>query len=230
MGEHKFNIVEDFKTMACDKNFMLFTVVFSFMFAIYTCLGGTVDFLMEPYHYSTTDIAICGAGFVVAGMTGAFVIGVLLDRYPKYLLTLRLLVFCCFVVCVPYFWTLPSGKMWMLLINNIFFGFFALPLIPVGSLFCIEISFPINEAMSLGWIIMWSQVVSFGLTYAATAVVKKDPRWEIALFMVLAIIAVVINIFMKEDLKRLKARAAKKESEKSEGSSTKDGMEHGGEF
>ena len=135
---------------------MLFTVVFSIGFSIYTCLGATVDFLLEPYHYSTTDTAIVGAGFIVCGIFGAFIIGIMLDRYPKYLLLLRFCICMLFIVCIPYFWTLPSKNVWILLVNNCLFGFFALPLIPVGTLYCIEISFPINEAMSLGWILMWA--------------------------------------------------------------------------
>ena len=146
----------DFKKMAKDVNFMLFTVVFSVGFSIYTCLGATVDFLVHPYGYSNQDVAIVGAGFIVCGIIGCLIFGIILGFYPKYLLVIRFLVVALFIVCIPYFWTLPSKNVWLLLANNCAFGFFALPLVPIGTLFCIEISFPINEAMSLGWIFMWA--------------------------------------------------------------------------
>ena len=157
MGTHKFSIKEDFIKMAKDKNFMIFTVVFSVMFAVYACLGGTIDFLMANKGYHIVDTSIVGGGFIVAGVFGSGIIGVILDKYRKgYLLTLRILVFCCLVVCIPFYWTLPTGKWYILAPNAALFGLFALPLIPVGTLFCVEISFPINESMSLGWILMWA--------------------------------------------------------------------------
>jgi len=167
MGTHKFDLKGDGLKMLRNKNFLLFTVVFSFMFAIYTCLGATINYLTEPYSYSVSDIALAGGGFIVAGIVGSFLIGIILDKYPKYLLILRILVGACCLVCIPYVWTLPSGKLVWFMLNNIAFGFFALPLIPVGAMFCVEISFPVSEAISLGWIISWSQVLSFGFTYLA---------------------------------------------------------------
>jgi len=50
------------------------------MYAIYTCLGAIINELMAPYGYSTGDTSVAGGVFILAGIFGSFVIGIVLDK------------------------------------------------------------------------------------------------------------------------------------------------------
>ena len=123
---------------------------------------------MAPYNYTVSQTSIAGAIFVISGLVGSMLVGWILDKTNKYLLIYKILCFGTLASAVPFTWTLPSGEMGWLVPNIFLLGFFLLPTIPVGYGFSVEISFPVSEAMSNGWIIFWSQVVGFGFTYFAT--------------------------------------------------------------
>ena len=160
---------------------------------------------MAPYGYSTGDTSVAGGVFILAGIVGSFVIGIILDKTQKYLLIYRILCASSLVFAVGFVWTLPSQKLYLLCINIFLLGLALLPIISVGFGFSVELAFPVSEALSNGWIVFWSQVVGFGFTYLATWLAEQEPRWCVLLFGIQMVIGVTVNFFLIEELRRLKS-------------------------
>ena len=152
------------------------------MYAIYTCLGAIINQLMAPYGYSSGQTGIAGFVFIVAGVAGSAVSGVVLDKTQKYLLTYKLLCLGTLVFALGFIWSLPSKNLLVLCANLFLLGISLLPIIPVGFAFSVELAFPVSEAISNGWIIFWSMILGFVFTYLVTWLVEKDPRWSVLLF------------------------------------------------
>lgn len=72
------------KTMLLNCNFWLLNIVFSFIYAVYNTLGAVVSVVTEKFGYSSTDNSIFGVAFIISGITGSIVHGILLDKYSKY--------------------------------------------------------------------------------------------------------------------------------------------------
>ena len=91
-----------------------------------------------------------------------------------------------------------------------FLGVVILPILPLGFSFGIELTFPVSEAMSIGIMALASNVISFGVTYAATYLTEEfdgtsGSLASIGLLSGMMLFAVIMCIFIKEDLRRLNA-------------------------
>jgi FLVCR family feline leukemia virus subgroup C receptor-related protein len=173
------------------------------MFGIYSSFGAILSNLYSPFGYSGSDISLIGVVFVVSGLIGAPIYGYILDKTQKYLLALRVICVGTLVCGLMLFITIPAGNIYLLLANCSALGFFLLPIIPVGYSFASEITFPISEAMSNGLMIMSSQLCAIILTPLVTWIIKKDPISCLYYYMGLTVFAIVLSIFVKENLKRL---------------------------
>jgi hypothetical protein len=70
-----------------------------------------------------------------------------------------MLVLTCFGSCITsalLFVTLPSGNLYLVMLNMILFGITVFPTIPLSYSLSVELTFPVNEAMSNGIMIMFS--------------------------------------------------------------------------
>jgi len=161
---------------------------------------------MNPYGYTVIHTSIAGGIFIISGLIGSFTVGFIIDRTQKYLFIYKILCICSFIVAIPFTWTLPEGKIYYLFPNIFLFGLFLLPVIPLGNGFSVELSFPVSEAMSNGWIIFWSQIIGFAFTYFGTYLCLIEPRWCILLYGSMILISIILNLFIHEDLKRFKHR------------------------
>mmetsp|Transcript_7812 Transcript_7812/g.7382 ORF Transcript_7812/g.7382 Transcript_7812/m.7382 type:complete len:98 (+) Transcript_7812:735-1028(+) len=80
--ENKF--WKDMGKMLSSLNFWLLNIVFSFIYSIYNTLGAAVSVITEKFGYSSTDNSIFGVVFIVSGISGSILHGILLDKYGKY--------------------------------------------------------------------------------------------------------------------------------------------------
>jgi hypothetical protein len=61
------------------------------IYGVYTILGVVVNTLLTHYNYDAQDTSIIGGTFIFSGLIGSFVFSIILDRYPRYLLILRII-------------------------------------------------------------------------------------------------------------------------------------------
>ena len=135
---------------------MFLVFVFTFLYGVYTALGAVVNFITEPYGYTSTDNSIFAGTLIFCGVLGSFVISVVLDKTAKYKLTCTLLGFGSTVALVCSIWTLPSGSVALFSINLALVGISVVPIIPVAYAFAVELTYPCPEAMSNGMMVLVS--------------------------------------------------------------------------
>jgi len=152
------------------------------------------------------ETSIAGGVFIFSGFFGSFAVGYILDKTQKYLIICRLLCIGTFIFAVPFIWTLPTGKLYIFYPNIFMLGLFLLPIIPLGNGFSVELTFPVSEAISNGFIIFWSQILGFAFTYLGTYLSSIEPRWCVLLFLCMVFLSIILNMFIHEDLKRFEHR------------------------
>jgi len=91
-----------------------------------------------------------GGLFVIAGVTNSIVIGLLLDKYQRYLLSMRATcIFSAVLFACGYFaFTIKNN--YVVGINVALDGAALIPFLPVCIAFAAEVTFPMQEAVVVG--------------------------------------------------------------------------------
>lgn len=129
---------------------------FTTLYGIYTSLGSVVSSITEPYGYTSVDNSIFGAIFILSGVVGSFIYGMILDRTNRYLLVLRVITISSFLSIIGAMFTLPTKNVGLFAVNLLFVGASVIPVIPISYSFAVELTYPLSEAMSNGMMIMVS--------------------------------------------------------------------------
>jgi hypothetical protein len=101
---------------------------------------------------------------------------------------------------------MPSKNFGLFNCNIALFGFFILPIIPVGYSFSIELTYPVSEVMSNGIIMLFSQFMGTILTTVGTNLASSKPHGPlniIYLFCAMILLSAFASLMVKEDLRRL---------------------------
>jgi MFS family permease len=124
-----------------NKNYLLLTTAFTFLYGVYTSLGAVVSQLTEKY-YPPENNAIFGATFILSGVLGSFAFGIALDKTQAYRKILRIINVGALCAIGISFYCLPSGSVPIFALNLFFAGIFVLPIIPISYSFAVELTFP----------------------------------------------------------------------------------------
>ena len=83
-NEESEDFINEMKQILSSLNFWLLNIVFALIYAVYNTLGAVVGVITEKFGYSAFDNSIFGVAFIVSGISGSIVHGILLDKYNKY--------------------------------------------------------------------------------------------------------------------------------------------------
>ena len=95
------------------------------------------------------------------------------------------------------------------MVNIGFLGIFVLPMIPIGYSFSVELTYPVSEAMSNGFMIFLSQIIGSVLVIVATKLTAYHYEKEYCtlVFIGMMTVGLICTFFIKEDLRRVKAES-----------------------
>jgi len=180
-------------------------VSFNMLYSVYTCLGAIVNNLVAPFGYTSKDSSIFGVAFILSGLISSAVVSGYLDKTNKYLKTMKVLCFGTLICSACMLITLPSKNVWLLTINISVVGIFILPIIPTCYNFGTELTYPVSEAMTNGFMLFFSQILGTGMTFGATILSNYKPErmYTVILLLIMMTISCIASIFVKEDLRRL---------------------------
>ena len=138
-----------------------------------------------------------GASFVLSGVTGSFILSILLDKYKCFLKSIRFICFGSLISAIGIYFTLKGGSLLLVCLNIGVLGFCLLPICSVGYSFCTEITYPISEPMSNGIMTFVSQVVGIIASIIATDLCKADPLYCVIMFMFIVLVACIFSLYLK---------------------------------
>ena len=90
-------MVQDFKILISNKNFLWMALVYTLVFCVYSGLGIILALVFAPYGFNTFEISLLGMIFVLTGAVACYLMGIYLDRTNKYLIALRYVVIATLV-------------------------------------------------------------------------------------------------------------------------------------
>ena len=131
------------------------------MIGMNTAFGSSVDPIFGALGFTTVDISVLGVCVVAGGVCSSMVSGILLKAYRKYLLMTRISCFGCAILLFAAIVTFKFGGLKLISLNMILAAVFLVPIIPIGINFANELTFPLDETVTQGSMLMLSQAFGF---------------------------------------------------------------------
>ncbi|XP_061467774.1 heme transporter FLVCR2 isoform X2 [Rhineura floridana] len=188
-------------------NFVLLIVTYGLNTGCFYALSTLLN-RMVMLHYPGEDLNAgrIGLTIIVAGMVGALISGIWLDRTKAYKQTTLLVYIMSFVGMVVYTFTLEQGHIWVVFVTAGILGFFMTGYLPLGFEFAAELTYPESEGTSSGLLNVSAQIFGIIFTISQGQIIDHFGTQAGNLFLcAFLFIGTVITAFIKADLRRQQA-------------------------
>jgi FLVCR family feline leukemia virus subgroup C receptor-related protein len=139
----------------------------------------------------------------VVGIIVSFISGYLLNKYHRYMLMLRVSAFGTFILSSAAIGTFLTKDVLLVATNMIVVAAFLIPVIPLSIDFAGELTFPLEETVTTGFLLMSAQALGFVLSLIVLQLALIHAIYGLSLIVACAGIAAVISATIKDDLRRV---------------------------
>ncbi|XP_014446555.1 feline leukemia virus subgroup C receptor-related protein 2 isoform X2 [Tupaia chinensis] len=163
---------------------------------------------MVILHYPGEEVNAgrIGLTIVIAGMLGAVISGIWLDRSKTYKETTLVVYIMTLVGMVVYTLTLNLGHLWVVFITAGTMGFFMTGYLPLGFEFAVELTYPESEGISSGLLNVSAQVFGIIFTISQGQIIDNYGTMPGNIFLcVFLFLGATLTAFIRADLRRQKA-------------------------
>lgn len=195
------------KMLIKNKSFMLLFLVFTIIVGFFNMMGTILNQFLGTYSINTLETSIIGAIGNVLGIIGCVVSSIIIDKTRKYkpmfiiFITIALVSQVILTVFAEYIHGKASFYVWMITCSAIFLS--AVPCYAIGIDYVCEITYPVGEIVSGGFILAGSNILGIGEIYLADYFMSIDKSMYVnVMSLVLFCIAFICILFLKEELLR----------------------------
>ncbi|XP_073098213.1 choline/ethanolamine transporter FLVCR2 isoform X4 [Manis javanica] len=163
---------------------------------------------MVILHYPGEEVNAgrIGLTIVIAGMLGAMISGIWLDRSKTYKETTLVVYIMTVVGMVVYTFTLNLRHLWVVFITAGTMGFFMTGYLPLGFEFAVELTYPESEGISSGLLNMSAQVFGIIFTIFQGQIIDNYGTMPGNIFLCAFLtLGAALTAFIRPDLRRQKA-------------------------
>ena len=143
---------QSIKLLLKNRSYVFLVIAYSMMIGINCSFGACIYPLFQPLGFSTTNISTMGVLVVFFGVVSSMMNGVLLKCYNKFLLMVRVQCFGTFIFLSCAVYLFQTSYLHVLALNMIVGAMFLVPMIPIGIAFAAELTFPVDETVSQGFL------------------------------------------------------------------------------
>eukprot|EP00828_Plagiopyla_frontata_P047671 TRINITY_DN8880_c0_g1_i1.p2 TRINITY_DN8880_c0_g1~~TRINITY_DN8880_c0_g1_i1.p2 ORF type:complete len:310 (-),score=32.67 TRINITY_DN8880_c0_g1_i1:115-1044(-) len=202
----KINFKKGIVILFKNKQFWLMLIAFSLISGSLSTYASIVDLVLNPFNFSSSSSAVCGALIIVSGITSSIIFGMLANKTHKYKLIFRICAGISTVALGLLIGSMYTEKPFLLYASAFLYGFGAMSLMPITSEYGCEQFFPLGEALITGCFVCSGSIVGSALIFLYTEVIENDKKSS-TLFMHLVFIgcgfvSLLLTCFFTEDLKR----------------------------
>ncbi|XP_051005482.1 feline leukemia virus subgroup C receptor-related protein 2 [Acomys russatus] len=197
------SIIRLFKNL----NFVLLVITYGLNAGAFYALSTLLN-RMVILHFPGEEVNAgrIGLTIVIAGMFGAMISGIWLDKTKTYKETTLVVYIMTLVGMVVYTFTLDLGRLWVVFITAGTLGFFMTGYLPLGFEFAVELTYPESEGMSSGLLNVSAQVFGIIFTISQGHIIDNYGTSPGNIFLcVFLALGSALTAFIKADLRRQRA-------------------------
>jgi cyanate permease len=194
--EERSLVWDGFKNIFHIKDFNLLMVVFFIGLGIFNSVTTWIENILGPRGFTATQAGTVGGVMILAGIMGAFIMPVLSDHFRKRKPFIILAIIgATFGLAGITFAT----SYWLMMFSGAVLGFFLLSSGPIGFQYGAEITYPISEGTSNGFLLLMGQISGvafiFGLDFF------KSPTGSMTQPLIVLIVLLVLLVLLTTRLK-----------------------------
>ncbi|KAI8093974.1 major facilitator superfamily domain-containing protein [Thamnidium elegans] len=161
-SKNKFAISfgQSLRELASNWNYLIIMVSFGVLCGLASAFTSILTQIVAPYGISADDAGFLGAAFIIAGLVGAIITGIFIDKTGRHKLVMKIYVPIDGALYLAFYFVVIKelGYDAMMAIC-VLLGFFTFSLLPVCLELSVESSYPISESISSSLLWMCSQVL-----------------------------------------------------------------------
>ncbi|KAL4460444.1 hypothetical protein ABPG74_000195 [Tetrahymena malaccensis] len=205
--------LEGLKSILKNTNFILLWVIYGIYFGSFNAVGIVQASIMYSYDIkSPSENSVIGSVPVASGFVSVIFVSYILKKYYKFKLTLIIFIIGCIIsiTIMPQIIKYGYGPA---IGSSLLNGVFVVPAVPLMLELGIELSFPVSEAIGVGLLFAGGQLWGTAIGSIVSIYCKGESQQQsdaaIYTFSGLFGIALILCLFLKEDLRRLRAEKTK---------------------
>ncbi len=196
--EERALVVDGLKTIFKFRDFNILLIIFFIGLGIFNSVTTWIEAILEPRGFTAVEAGTAGGVMIMAGIMGAFIMPVLSDYFKK---RKPFIVLAIAGATLGLAGIAFATSYWMLMFSGATLGFFLLSSGPIGFQYGAEITYPVSEGTSNGFLLLMGQISGIAMIFGMDAF--KDPvtsSMQIPLLVMLGLLFVVIfiSMFLKE--------------------------------
>ena len=183
-------------------------IVYMLLQGGFLAFGININLLLSP-PFTEVEKSRLGSLIILVGVVTSTIAGILLNKFHKYILMVRISAIGTAILLGVSTYAFYSQDKIFIAIMLVCSAVTLIPIIPVGIDFASELTFPYEETVVTGFILMTAQAFGFLLSLAVLRVIVIDgvenptPLYGFSLLSGCALLAAVVSLFIREDLRRL---------------------------
>ena len=190
--EERALAIDGLKLIFRRRNFNWLMFIFFIGLGVFNGVTTWIENIVYPRGFSSEQAGITGGLMIIGGILGALVIPMLSDHYRRRTIFIIISLAGATISLVGITF---ATEYWLLLVSGTAFGFFLLSSGPVGFQYGAEITYPVSEGTSNGFLILMGQISGIAFIFGmdsfkspATGSMTK-PLVLLTGFMVLSFLA-----------------------------------------
>jgi cyanate permease len=196
--EERAMVVDGLKNIFKTKDFNWLLLIFFIGLGVFNAVTTWIENILGPRGFTTVEAGTAGGVMIMAGIMGAFIMPVLSDYFRK---RKPFIIMAIVGATLGLAGIAFATNYWLMMFSGAILGFFLLSSGPIGFQYGAEITYPISEGTSNGFLLLMGQISGIAMIFGMDAF--KDPTTRsmtkpMIFLLCLMALAVIASFRMKE--------------------------------
>ncbi|KAJ8736682.1 hypothetical protein PYW08_007338 [Mythimna loreyi] len=207
------NFLLSLKKLITNRNYVLLLMCYGLVIGIFYAISTLLNqVILSYYPDANVDAGRIGLVFVLAGMVGSVVCGLILDKTHRFKETIVSVYGASAVGMLVFTFTLNCGYISVVYLSSILLGFFLIGYLPAGVEFGSELTYPGPEATTAGMLNAMGQIFGLLITHLYEWMLRSvGDRWANLTLCALLACGAAITAAIRSDLRRQAAQNTSKQ-------------------
>ena len=195
--EERALAIDGMKLLFRNRDFLWLMVIFFIGLGVFNSVTTWIENILSPRGFSAEQAGIAGGFMIVGGVAGALVMPFMSDRYRRRIPFISVALAGATVSLAGV--TFAHGYT-MLLISAAAFGFFLLSSGPIGFQYGAEVTYPVSEGASNGFLLLMGQISGIAFIFGMDGF-KSKLTGSMTLPLIVMIILMMTGFLLSARLK-----------------------------
>ncbi|HNX83301.1 MAG: MFS transporter [Bacteroidales bacterium] len=196
--EERALAIDGMRLLFRNRDFLWLMLIFFIGLGVFNSVTTWIENILSPRGFSAEQAGITGGLMILGGVVGALIMPILSDRFRKRVPFIQLALAGATISLAGVTFT---GNYTLLLVSAAAFGFFLLSSGPIGFQYGAEVTFPVSEGTSNGFLLLMGQVSGiafiFGMDWFKSPV-TGSMTMPLSVLCILMLISYFLSSRLKE--------------------------------